>query len=115
MLYERSPLVEVDQIHWIIELHHQRAVSTEELPGRAATDREIEVRSIVQMAVFKKAEDANDMIVRVFNPTDRRRTTTLSIEATGTKAPVKLEPLEIKTLRVNGRTGRAREVDLLER
>jgi alpha-mannosidase len=70
---------------------------------------------IVQMAVFKKAEDANDMIVRVFNPTDRRRTTTLSIEATGTKAPVKLEPLEIKTLRVNGRTGRAREVDLLER
>jgi len=78
-------------------------------PGPALSD------GVVQLTAFKKAENNDDLILRLFNPTDGRRNATLSIEAKGTKTPVKLGAFELKTLRVNSRTGRIREVGLLER
>jgi alpha-mannosidase len=69
----------------------------------------------VQIVAFKKAEDGDDLIVRLFEPTGRRRKTTLALPATDTEALVELHPFEIKTLRVSRHTGRVREVDLLER
>ena len=68
----------------------------------------------VQVAAFKRAEDGGDLIVRLFEPTGRRRRTTLSLDCAGVKTQVRMGPFEIKTLRVNRRTGRVRQVDLLE-
>jgi len=68
----------------------------------------------VQIIACKRAEDGDDLIVRLFEPTGRRRQTTLSIECYGAKTPVRIAPFEIKTLRLDRRTRRFREVDLLE-
>jgi alpha-mannosidase len=68
----------------------------------------------VQLAAFKKAEGGDDLIVRLFEPTGRTRTTTLSLGCLGIRTRVKMAPFEIKTLRVNRVTGRVREVSLLE-
>jgi alpha-mannosidase len=68
----------------------------------------------VQITAFKRAEDGDELIVRLFEPTGRRRKTTLSLDCRGVKTQVEMEPFEIKTLRVDRRAGRFREVDLLE-
>jgi alpha-mannosidase len=68
----------------------------------------------IQVAAFKRAEDDDDLIVRLFEPTGRRRQTTLSLDCCGAKTAVRMEPFEIKTLRLDRRTGRVTEVDLLE-
>ena len=68
----------------------------------------------VQIAAFKRSEEGGDLVVRLFEPTGRRRRTTLSIPSAGLKTPIKMDAFEIKTLRVDPRTGRVREVSLLE-
>jgi len=68
----------------------------------------------VQITAFKRAEDGDDLIVRLFEPTGRRRQTTLSIDCCGVKTSVRMAPFEVKTLRVDRRTRRLREVDMLE-
>lgn len=70
---------------------------------------------VVQLSAVKHANRGDDLIVRLFEPTGRERTVTLTIPFTRTRAKVKLGAFEIKTLRVNARTGKAREVDLMER
>ena len=82
-----------------------------ELPdkGPGLSDRAI------QITAFKRAEGSRDLIVRLFEPTGRRRTTTLSIPALDAEVNVSLNPFEIKTLRLSRRTKRFREVDLLEK
>jgi len=67
-----------------------------------------------QVTAFKRAEDGDDLIVRLFEPTGRRRTTTLSIPCAGARTQVKMDPFALKTLRLNRRTRRFREVSLLE-
>jgi alpha-mannosidase len=69
---------------------------------------------VVQLTVFKRAEDGHDLIVRLFEPTGQRRKTTLSVAAWDIKVPVQMSPFELKTLRVNLKTGQSREVSLLE-
>ncbi len=69
----------------------------------------------VQVAAFKRAEDGGDLIVRLFEPTGRARKTSLSLECVGLEMPVRMAPFEIKTLRIERRTGIVREVDLLEK
>ena len=76
--------------------------------GPALSDR------AVQITAFKRAEDGDDLIVRLFEPTGRRRKTTLSLDCLGVQAEVQMHPFEIKTVRIEHRTGRFREVDLLE-
>jgi alpha-mannosidase len=68
----------------------------------------------VQLAAFKRAEDGDDLIVRLFEPTGRRRRTTLSLDCCSAKTTVGIEPFEIKTLRLDRRARRFTEVDLLE-
>ncbi len=70
---------------------------------------------VVQVTAIKKAHDDNDIIIRLFNPTGRARTTTVAIPWIGLKAKATLSRFEIKTLKVNPKTRRVREVNLLER
>jgi alpha-mannosidase len=81
-----------------------------ELPkaGPALSDR------AVQITAFKRSDDGDDLIVRLFEPTGRGRKTTLTLESCGLQAEVQMDPFEIRTLRVDRRTARFREVDLLE-
>jgi len=69
---------------------------------------------VVQVTAFKLAEDDEDLIIRLFEPTGRARTTTLSIPCAGARTRVKLAGCEVKTLRLDRRAGRFEEVDLLE-
>ncbi|MGB7295831.1 MAG: glycoside hydrolase family 38 C-terminal domain-containing protein [Candidatus Aminicenantales bacterium] len=69
----------------------------------------------VEVAAVKKAEDGNDLIIRLFEPTGKNRETTLSLPWVGAKKTIRLRAFEIKTLAFNPRSGRFRELDLLER
>ncbi len=69
----------------------------------------------VQVAAIKKAEDGSDLIIRLFEPTGRSRTTTLSLPWAAAKKTIRLQAFEIKTLAFRRKTRRFRELDLLER
>ncbi len=69
---------------------------------------------VIELAALKKAQSGGDYIVRLFNPTDSRRGTTLSLPALGVKKKVWLDACEIKTFRVKKAKGLI-ETDLLER
>jgi alpha-mannosidase len=69
----------------------------------------------VQVAALKKAEDGNSLIIRLFEPTGRARTTTLSLPWAGVQKTIRLQAFEIKTFAFDRKTGRFRELDLLER
>jgi alpha-mannosidase len=70
---------------------------------------------VIEVAAFKMAEEGNDVIVRLFEPTGEARAAVLALPPLGVRTRVKLSPFEVKTLRVSPRTGRVREVDLLEK
>ncbi len=70
---------------------------------------------VVQIQALKKAQKGDDLIVRLFEPTGRKRTTTLSLPCIGLKRKVSLGAFEIKTLRVNPKTRALVETELLER
>ena len=70
---------------------------------------------VVQMSCLKLAEDNDDLIVRLFEPTGQARSTTLSLPCIGFKTRVDLAPFEVKTLRVKPKTRAVRETDLIER
>lgn len=71
--------------------------------------------NVIQAAAIKKAESGNDIIVRLFEPTGKRTTTTLSIPVIAKKVKLTLESFEIRTLRINLRKKQIADVDLLER
>ena len=70
---------------------------------------------IVQITAIKKAQKGDDYIIRLFEPTGKPRTTVLSLPLFGKKIKLSLGGFEIKTLRINPKTGRYVETDLLER
>ncbi|MEN8255160.1 MAG: glycoside hydrolase family 38 C-terminal domain-containing protein [Verrucomicrobiota bacterium] len=70
---------------------------------------------VVQVAAIKKAEKNNGLIIRLFEPTGRKRSTTLSLPFIGRKTKIDLKPFEIKTLRVKPKSKIIEEVDLLEK
>jgi alpha-mannosidase len=69
---------------------------------------------VVQMTAFKPADDSDDLIIRLHEPTGRRRSTTLSIPFAHAATDLMFDRYEIKTLRFTPATRRFREVDLLE-
>lgn len=69
---------------------------------------------VVQLPALKKAEDGNDLIIRLFEPTGIERTTELDMPFLRAKTQVKLKGFEIKTLRYLRKTKEFRDVDLLE-
>lgn len=69
----------------------------------------------VQIGALKQAEDGKHWIVRLFEPTGRKRKTILRLPLWRMRIPVQLRGFEIKTLKVNPRRKSWRQVDLLER
>jgi len=86
-------------------------------PGGGAKPKAAVVLSdpVVQLVAGKLAEDSDELLLRLFEPTGRARTTTVSLPFAGAKTRVKLSGFEVKTLCFDRATKRFREVDLLER
>jgi len=70
---------------------------------------------VVQLTALKRAERGEDVIVRLFEPTGQARRTVLHLPCLGIKQVVKLKGFEIATLRINTRTGKVQEADLMEK
>jgi alpha-mannosidase len=69
----------------------------------------------VQIAAVKKAEDGRDLIIRLFEPTGKKRKTVLTLPWAAARKAVTLSPYEIRTLRFSPKSGTFADVDLLER
>jgi alpha-mannosidase len=70
--------------------------------------------SDVGLGAIKKAETGDDLIVRLFETDGHATTAALNMQFSGRRWSGHLGPYEIKTLRVNPRTGVVREVNALE-
>jgi alpha-mannosidase len=68
----------------------------------------------VQVTAVKKAEDNNDLIVRLFEATGKSQSTEVSIPSAGIACKLMLSPFEIKTLRITPAEKGIKEVNLLE-
>lgn len=77
-------------------------------PGVVLADR------VIQATAIKRAEDNDDLIIRLYEPTGRRRSTTMSIPFADAKTRVTLNAFEVRTIRFSPRTSRFTEVDLIE-
>ncbi len=69
---------------------------------------------VVQCAASKQAEDNGDIILRLFEPTGKARSTTVSVPSARIAGAVRLSGFEVKTLRVDLKRRRLAEVGLLE-
>ena len=69
---------------------------------------------VVQVSAIKQSERGEDLILRLFEPTGRRRATWLSLPFAGARTRVRLAGFEVRTLRFDRRRRRFAEVDLLE-
>lgn len=79
------------------------------LPGAVVDGQAVEVTA------FKKSEDGNDIVVRLFEPTGKARTAVVKLPAFGASTKCRLKGFELRTLRFNRRTRTFAETDLLER
>ena len=70
---------------------------------------------VVQLSAIKLAEDGDDLVVRLFEPTGHARTAHVRFPVLGADVAVDFGPFEIKTFRLNAKTRQVVEVDLLER
>jgi alpha-mannosidase len=70
---------------------------------------------VVQLGCMKKAENSNDLILRLFEPTGKKRSINISVPFLKFNQRVEIGGYEIKTLKINPRTGKMVEVNLLER
>lgn len=71
--------------------------------------------NVITLAVFKKAEKSDDSVIRLFNPTAEPRKTTLTLPAIDFSEEFELGGYEIKTVAMDLKTKKVREVDLMER
>ena len=70
---------------------------------------------VILLMAFKKAEDGDGYLIRLFEPTGTARSTTLSIPALDLEETIALKAFEIKTLHFSADTKSVEERDLLER
>ncbi len=70
---------------------------------------------VVQIAAMKKAERGNALVIRLFEPTGRKRETVLSLPCIGKRIAIAMGAFEIKTIRINPRSGKWVETDLMEK
>lgn len=70
---------------------------------------------VITLSVFKKAERGDDSVIRLFNPTAETRKTTLTLPSISFEKDFELSGFEIKTVRIDLKTGKVTEVDLTER
>jgi len=71
--------------------------------------------NVVQITTIKRAEKSNALIVRLYEPTGKSRSTVLSLPCLRRKIKVDLGGFEVKTLKINLKTRKYKQVDLLER
>lgn len=69
---------------------------------------------VVQLAAMKKAQKGDGVIIRLFNPTNRKRKTSLTIPAMKIRKKLELTPFEIKSFKAD-KSGKLTEVTLDER
>ncbi len=69
----------------------------------------------VQVSAIKRAENNRGYILRLFEPTGKKRKTTISLPGTSFKKKVTLKAFEIKTLRIDVKKGSCQEVSLVEK
>ncbi|WP_026688377.1 glycoside hydrolase family 38 C-terminal domain-containing protein [Alteribacter aurantiacus] len=71
--------------------------------------------NVVQVATFKQSEkDQNEYIIRLFEPTGQKRTTTMAIPVLQIEEEIHLNIFEIKTFSVNISTREIKEVNIIE-
>ncbi len=70
---------------------------------------------VVQMTAFKKAENSENYILRLFEPTGISRSTVLNIPSFGIKEKINLSKFEVKTLKLSRKKGVLEEVNMLEK
>ena len=70
---------------------------------------------MVQITAIKKAENGNDLIIRLFEPTGKNRKTILTLPVFKKKLNINLSGFEIRTLRVDIKTGNIVETNLMEK
>lgn len=68
----------------------------------------------VQVTALKRSEEGDDVIVRLFNPTDEAQRTTLKIPPLGVEIAFELAACEVRTYRIDRTTGAYRATNLLE-
>jgi len=71
--------------------------------------------AVVQITAMKKAQNGRDLIVRLFEPTGKKREAVLHLPMIGIKTKIALRGFEIKTLRINPKSKSVRQTDLLEK
>jgi len=69
---------------------------------------------VVQIAAVKKAVKSNHLIVRLFEPTGKKRSVNLKIHGLKKKVKVDLGGFEVKTLKIHPKSGKVVEANLLE-
>jgi len=69
----------------------------------------------VQLSALKQAADGDGYVVRLFNPTASKRTTTVAVPSLGVKQKQTLGAYEIRSLRLDPSQKTLCEGDLLER
>lgn len=69
---------------------------------------------VIRLAALKMAENSNDFVIRLFNPTDRPRETRLSWKEETNHQRLFFKPFEIMTLKSNPDTGEFNVCNLLE-
>jgi alpha-mannosidase len=69
----------------------------------------------MQIGAIKKMVNQDAYIVRLFEPTGKARQTLLTLPAIGKKFKIRLNKFEIKTLKINLRSRKCREVNLMEK
>ncbi len=68
----------------------------------------------VQVSALKKAEDDDSLVLRLFEPTGRKRRTTVRLPFANMVKSVELNKFEIKTFKINCRRRMWLETDLME-
>jgi alpha-mannosidase len=98
-------------------IHNEKPMALSFFPGGSGDSAgqfvTLDDASIVITAI-KKSEETNDIIIRLFEPTGHKRTAALSIVCLKLKISLSFTPFEIKTLRINPRSGKYYETDLME-
>ncbi len=83
--------------------------------GKKAKPAAVLSDDVIQATAIKRAEKGNAIIIRLFEPTGRKRNTALSLPTLKKKINLTFNPFEIKTLKINAQTGKCSEVNLLEK
>ncbi len=83
--------------------------------GKGHTPGIILSENVVQLASFKMAENENRLVLRLFEPTGKKRSTHVDIPSLNLSFEVSLKKFEIKTFAIDIKTKEIIETDLLER